>query len=377
MFGIKNRRLYGLLLTLFLLTLSPISLSANFETVAIMTFAQTDAAKKFERHSLNHLETILLDSGITVLDKDKAEELKNGWGALEDPSALITAEDFLANAEKYAIDGIIRIYLSLDTNPSIGGTYSATAHAELRFVGENAQVEGVTTSPMGIRGNPPSDGLSANAAGINAVYRAVEESAEKFGLEVLGKTQPRAFKFKATPVESAPNFDQVSKAIPTNRHEGLIELFDATWKHEKVSCATESQDGNMAAAGGYVTETSSGMSRTWYARLHVVDINNKVVPYVFDTWPKGTKPKRLRGTSAILGCAFVNSWRYASAVTGNYLFLWDTERGIELSKHKLSFKMGKGDQPSLYAGNFKKDSYLVVEYDGDKDVFKLEVDKSR
>jgi len=348
--------------------------AVEFEKVAIMVFSQTDGAKRFERHAMNHLETILFENNITVLDKDKAEDLKNGWSQLEDPTALLTAEDFLENAEQYAIDGIVRIYLSLEVIPSLAETYTATAQADLRYVNETAQSVSYVTTPMGIKGNPPSDGLTQNAAGLNAIYRAVENAALKMKLEVLGQTTPRAIKLKTTPVKVIPKFTQISGKQKTKKHDSIIKLFDTTWKWEKISCASESPNGNLVAAAGFVTDGGMGR-RYWYSRMHIVDVTNNNVPYVFDTWPKGTKPKRLRGSSKILDCMFLNSWRYAAAITGNYLFLWDTERGIELSKQALDLEMGKNDEPTLSLAKFENKTFIQVVFKNEKRVFKLEVDK--
>jgi len=369
-------KLLKLFTTTFALTLlfTNSVLAVEFEKVAVMVFSQTEGAKRFERHARNHLETILFENNVTVLDKDKAEELKNGWSQLEDPTALLTAEDFLENAEQYAIDGIVRVYLSLEVIPSLAETYTATAQADLRYVDETALSESFVTTPMGIRGNPPSDGLTQNAAGLNAIYRAVESAALKMNLEVLGQTTPRAIKLKTTPVQTIPKFTQISGKKFTNKHKNIIELFDTTWKWEKVSCASESPDGNLVAAAGFVTDGGRGR-RYWYSRMHIVDITNSNVPYVFDTWPKGTKPKKLRGSSKILDCMFLNSWRYTAAITGNYLFLWDTERGIELSKQALGLQMDKNDEPTLNLAKFENKTFILVEFENEKRAFKLEIDK--
>ena len=348
--------------------------AVEFEKVAVMVFSQTEGAKRFERHAINHLETILFENDVTVLDKDKAEELKNGWSQLEDPTALLTAEDFLSNAEQYAIDGIVRIYLSLDVIPSIAETYTATAQADLRFVDESAQSTSFTTTPMGIRGNPPSDGLTKNAAGLNAIYRAVENAATEMGLEVLGQTTPRAIKFKASPFKALSPLTTIAAKQATQKHDGIIKLFDTTWKWEVVSCASESPNGNLVAAAGFVTDGGRGR-RYWYSRMHIIDVANKNTPYIFDTWPKGTKPKKMGGSSKILDCIFLNNWRYAAAITGNYLFLWDTERGIELSKQALGFEMGKNDKPALTLSKSDSDSIILIEFEGNKRAFKLEVEK--
>ena len=74
----------------------------------------------------------------------------------------------------------------------------------------------------------------------------------------------------------------------------------------------------------------------------------------------------------------MNSWRYVIAISGNYVFLWDTERGIELSKQPHSFRFSKGDEPILAFGEVNGDKYIVIKEDADDDeqkVFKVSVAK--
>lgn len=57
----------------------------EFEQVAVMVYAKTADAKKMQRSAQTRIENILLDNGITVLDQDKADDLKMSGSALKIP----------------------------------------------------------------------------------------------------------------------------------------------------------------------------------------------------------------------------------------------------------------------------------------------------
>ncbi|MGD8570248.1 MAG: hypothetical protein PVJ39_19330, partial [Gammaproteobacteria bacterium] len=114
---------------------------ASFTKVAVAVFPQNGVAKKMVRAAQSRLEGVLLDNGITVLDRDKANDLKDEWKKLEDPGYFVTADDFVENTEKYQLDGLIRVYLTAEAAKGFAEFYTATAQADLRFVAEDAQVE--------------------------------------------------------------------------------------------------------------------------------------------------------------------------------------------------------------------------------------------
>ena len=64
-----------------------------------------------------------------------------------------------------------------------------------------------------------------------------------------------------------------------------------------------------------------------------------------------------KGTRKILDCMFVHNWRYLSAVTGNALFLWDTERGRLMGSAILTKPLKKAE---LGLGRTPEGSYLVI-----------------
>jgi hypothetical protein len=80
----------------------------------------------------------------------------------------------------------------------------------------------------------------------------------------------------------------------------------------------------------------------------------------------------LRGTSKILGCLFLNSWRYVAAVTGNYIFLWDTERGLELFKHPLGFELDDDDEVQTLLVRQSENSFLSVRSGNMESNFRVE-----
>ena len=87
------------------------SLWALPQKAAIVIYPQSKLATQYARVAQARLEQVLTDNGITILDPKKAAELKKGWKKLEDPGALITAEEFVKNAGKYDIErGLSRLY---------------------------------------------------------------------------------------------------------------------------------------------------------------------------------------------------------------------------------------------------------------------------
>jgi hypothetical protein len=84
--------------------------------------------------------------------------------------------------------------------------------------------------------------------------------------------------------------------------------------------------------------------------VHLVDLAQEREITVFLTQEVGQKTREHRGTSQVLDCLFVHSWRYLAAVTGDVLSLWDTERGINLSEVLLPFGTDEAVLEVLRAG---------------------------
>ena len=152
--------------------------------VAVLVFPTSPAAKLLAGSAQSRLEQILTDNGVQVTDRDDSSKIKGIWKKLEDPGYFVTADDFVKNTASYRLDGIVRVYLSADSAPAPGGFFSATAQADMRLVDEDAKVQAQVSFPMGAPGRPPSDGLTAQAALLNAMQRAIDEAAKSLNLEV-------------------------------------------------------------------------------------------------------------------------------------------------------------------------------------------------
>lgn len=310
-----------------------------FEQVAVMVFPNTSDATKMKRAAQSRIESILLDNGITVLDQDKSEDLKSVWKKLEDPGYFVTAEDFVDNASGYDIDGIIRLYLNAEATSGLSGFHTATAQADIRFVDNEAQVQAYTTVPMGVPGVPPSDGLTINAALVNAVQRAVDEAAGKTGLEIIDYARPRSISYRLQgPV------DEKLKVHGLPENDGslatMADTVNKTWTREEVTTTCKAPSGNLAAVGGYIRETRMGQRRSYYSKIHLVDTAEKKEVGNFDSTT--AKKKGRDGSQKLLDCEFISSWRYLAGVTGLQLFLWDTERGVEMSSVQLDTGIEQG-----------------------------------
>lgn len=357
----------ALLLVLFMVFAK--NLMAAPKSVAVIVYPQSAMAKQYSRVALARLEQVLTDNGITVLDQKKADELKKGWKKLEDPGALITAEEFVKSAGKYAIDGVYRVYLDTALTTGLAGIFTATALADMRFVGEDAQVRSSASPAMGVKGMPPSDGLTESAAISNAIQRAIDSTVQSMGMKVLDFTNPRLFTVK---LESMPGSEtmipekrpaQLSDSDPIIK---LANLKDSFALSEEVTCINSSSDDKMVAVGGYLRKTQGG--RLYGSQIHVLDraANKEVV--VFETAPVATRKAEEKGGAKILDCMFISNWRYLAAVTNSKLFLWDVERGAVMST--LFFDEGI-DKAQLEFGKSSEKDLLAVVSDRGRKVFRI------
>src|SRR5690349_271703 len=233
--------------------------------VAVMVFPANEAAKNLAGSAQTRLEQILNENDVEVTDRDESKKIKSIWKKLEDPGYFVTADDFVKNAGAYQLDGIVRVYLSADSHPAPGGYFSATAQADVRLVDENAKVASQVSFPMGAPGRPPSDGLTAQAALLNAMQRAVDEAAGSLGLTVNQPASPRAMRFSFEGPVPAP---AGATALPREKRDldadyvDLAEFKSGRGTHEMVTCAARAPGGDVAAVGGSVQVTRrAGASR--------------------------------------------------------------------------------------------------------------------
>lgn len=338
-----------LFLSFLIICASSIGLSVqasdvSFSKVAVMVYGQNKLSNKYARIAFTRIENILLDNGIEVLDQQQIKELKNVWKQLEDPGYFVTAETFLENTEKYALDGVVRLYLTADSINSWGNSFSATAISDIRFVDSAAQVNAFTSIPMGVPGKPPSDGLTLSAAIANAVQRSVDESAAKLGLEIIDYAKPRTMKFTLSELESAPlDYESLRIKNPDQSFAAYASKPSKRTRHESHSCFATDPSNVLGVVGGYLKVTGFG-KRRFSSRLHVVDIADQKEILLFETSLKDRKHSWEKGVRELQDCMFVNNWRYLIGLTGNHISLWDTERGINMSEIHIKKGIKSGGQ---------------------------------
>lgn len=362
-------RFFLLLLADVLLLIPHVSFAAS-EQVAVAVYANDDASKKYERAVQAKMEAILSDAGLTILDEEKAKKLKSGWVELADPGKLITAEDFVRNAGKYDVSKVYRVSFSGGVSHALELFYTATASAQLRVIDAEAKVKSASSAPMGIKGFPPSDALTADAALVNALQRAVDSVAEISGLSVsvptIAKSIPVTLELQTASVPLTP-VDK--KSIVSNEAwiKGAKFFDDGGWTVEESACKAVSDDGQMGVLGGYTRAR-----RGYGGRLHMVDITSGKELTIFTMHELGPRLSGENGTSEPFACTFLGNWRYLVAMTGNRLACFDVERGQETCN--IAYSNGpKNGKLSIWKSD--KDRYLQVETDQGRNVYKIAVKK--
>jgi hypothetical protein len=331
---------------------------ANAENVAVVVYGKTPAAKQYLRVAQSRMEQLITDNGVTVLDQAKAKELEKNWPKLSDPGALITAEDFVENAGKYKISGIYRIYLDVGKSMGMAGIFTATSVADIRFIGDDAKVRAAASAPMGTKGMPPSDGLTESAAINNAIQRAVDYSAGKFGFKVMDITNPRlvSYSLKNVPELSASAEEINTPPLLSNNDDvvKLAKLKDDGWTSEEATCVRYAGGNRMALVGSYII-SAMGTSRSYSSALHVVDLDAKKEVEQFTISVKDVRYQK--GGSKITDCRFLQTWRYIAAVSQSHLVFADTERGVELARIYFEDGFNKPTLAHVRAGG---EDYMIV-----------------
>jgi len=329
---------------------------------AVVVYAQNPAARHFQKNALSRLESILLDNAIDVLDREKAEALKNVFNTLEDPGAFVTAETFVENSRKFAIQGLVAVYLSVDVTRGLAAYFSATAQADVRYIQQDdARVATLATLPMGAPGRPPSDGLTRNSAAVNAVQRAIDDACTELGMEIMDPATPRSVQLRLEgPLDPPPSLSLMEGAAGNDAIAGHAVLEKERWRAEKVTCTTVAQAGSLGAVAGYIVDTDFRRrpQRLYGSRMHLIDLESKQELMVFNCHAVEKSARDEKGTKQILDCMFVLNWRYLSAVTGNRLFLWDTERGLLQASILLPAPVKKA---ALHLAHDQDTHYLVVQ----------------
>jgi len=329
---------------------------------AVVVYAQNPAARHFQKNALSRLESILLDNAIDVLDREKAEALKNVFNTLEDPGAFVTAETFVENSRKFAIQGLVAVFLSVGVTRGLAAYFSATAQADVRYIQQDdARVATLATLPMGAPGRPPSDGLTRNSAAVNAVQRAIDDACTELGMEIMDPATPRSVQLRLEgPLDPPPSLSLMEGAAGNDAIAGHAVLEKERWRAEKVTCTTVAQAGSLGAVAGYIVDTDFRRrpQRLYGSRMHLIDLESKQELMVFNCHAVEKSARDEKGTKQILDCMFVLNWRYLSAVTGNRLFLWDTERGLLQASILLPAPVKKA---ALHLAHDQDTHYLVVQ----------------
>ena len=367
---IKSRYIWFVLLWLTGFSIAITANAGKAKTVAVIVYAQGAGPDErvVTRVAQTRVEQILGDNGVTVLDQEKSQELKKSWKKLENPGFLLTAEDFVKAAQKYKIDGIYRVYLKAQTVAAPEQFFTAIAQADLQLVNEGAKLTSVSSIPMGAVGNPPSDGPTVSAAMTNAVQRAVGSSLEKAGYKIGDAVVPYKLNFELKPVDVAAlgilGASTAMHRIPADPKQLPSSLLrknadDATERtNDELACLAQSPDKAMIAAGIRV-RTQFRMNLTWHTTMRLVDTAENKLVNEFEV-DKGMR----RGTTQMLDCMFVNNWRYLAAVTGNTLVMWDTARGMVVSRIDLDDRSFKSASLAYY--RTRSGWFLVVEGNGAK-----------
>jgi hypothetical protein len=115
----------------------------------------------------------------------------------------------------------------------------------------------------------------------------------------------------------------------------------------------------MGAVGGYIVDTDFKRKpqRLYGSRVHLIDVKAGQEILALDCHTVEKKAAHEKGTRKILDCMFVHNWRYLAAVTGNELFLWDTERGRRMASAILTKPLKKA---TLGLGRTEEGGYLVI-----------------
>lgn len=317
-------------------------------TAAVVVYLAGNAPPFVTRVVQTRVEQLLADNGVTVLDKDAVDKLKADWEKLKDPGALVTAEEFVEKSKKYRFDSVYRAYVTAGSARGLGEYFTATAAVDLRIVSAEGKTNSVASGAMGTRGNPPSDGLTAEAALTNAVQRATDFTVQKGGLMVPDPTAPRTVPLSLVldPNPIDPKFVQAPVDVPKDVKDRLLKsskLLDGKWHNETATCVALSPEKSLGAVATYEKLTRPQQSERFYgSKVHLVEVDAGREFSTLEMAKVGPRPRSELGISEPLGCGFIGSWRYLVAATGNRIFLWDTERGIELSQTNVPEPLDAG-----------------------------------
>ena len=203
--------------------------------------------------------------------------------------------------------------------------------------------------------------MTQNSAAINAVQRAIDDACAKLGLELMDPATPRSVKLALegpVPVPAELTLTRTSQSDSSISRLAILEK--QKWRGEEVTCTSKAPSGSLGAVGGYIIDTDFRRrpQRLYGSRIHLIDLQAQREISTFECHPVEKKTSRQKGTQKILDCMFVLNWRYLAAVTGNQIFLWDTERGNLQSAVFLGSPLKKAE---LRLGRADKASFLIIQ----------------
>lgn len=308
--------------------------AAEPKRIAVVVHQSRSDADYLSRHILSRAEAILNDNNVRVLDRDEAKRLSTGLPELENQGAVITAERLLEIEEEFRIDSILNIFFEVEFRPTLGGYYSAACHLSAREISSRARVRSGQSLPMGVVGNPVSDGLTRNAAATNAMNRALDEVMADMAYDVYLLAEPQVLNIRMTPVSAVPRGISFT-ALPAENDSELgqkADLYQETWQQERVTATAVTRGGGFAAVAGYIWQQNP-RGRVFGSRLHILDLDKNETLNQFEVSPLAMNARHERGTKEVFQCAFLDGWRYLVAINGNELFCWDVERGRLVESH--------------------------------------------
>ncbi|MFA9218630.1 MAG: hypothetical protein ACEQSK_16220 [Sphingomonadaceae bacterium] len=311
------------------------SLASAAERVAVAVFANENSLQRYEKAVQGRMEELLREAGLETVDEKEAAKIKRNWADHIEPGVLMTAEEYSKRVERLNIKKVYRVSFGAGMSNAMGLFYSATGNVQVSVVGALAAVQSYTSKPMGVRGFPPSDALTQDAALVNALQRAVEGAAEQAGIPVLAPVTARyiPLKLSEVPALAASATELVLAARPTAAGwDQYAQVLSEKWRKEEPSCQSVSPDGAFGVLGTQAWDRANGRpggERRYGGYLHVVDLGARREMTKLTLHELGLRERGENGPSAALACSFLGNWRYLIAASGNKLACFDIERGLQ------------------------------------------------
>ncbi|MDZ7783821.1 MAG: hypothetical protein U5K56_13095 [Halioglobus sp.] len=320
---------------------------SEIERVSVVAISQNPSYSRYEKTLRTAMESVLVENGIHVLDVEKSKKLRNNWDQLNNPASLVTAEDFIERAERYAIDGILTLYYDVEVREVMAGFFSATAVVTSRVVTSEADVKGSTPRPMGALGYAPSDGLTASAAIVNALRRESDRVAAHYEMELLAPQSPRFIDLQLKQASLPANAHLLARgeAVPADLQRAVMAGPTKTGIRRTVSCSTMASE-SVGAIGIYIRDMDLQFGPTYGSSLGIIDARERklVNELVFH---EVNKSAARVGSAKIEDCLFFNGWRFLFGIAERGLKMYDVEKGKVVAELEIPDKI-KGAELAIY-----------------------------